>query len=436
MVSYGYNSSDNIKTSVLNGEVGEASKAETAAVPDRGLYNNIPYCNPKFSNKLAEGGEDTVVLSAYVRWSKESWDYLELALDNAKDGAQADGDNVVFCNGNTFEVQAGGRRSGEHGPFYTWILKTGGVSFCLSRNQQPKGEMPNVLIDMGSMFLMGCGGLRSGWAIARSMIEGFGGEIEQVKVSRVDMCVDLPNIDIRELCLRFQCGFYVSRGRDCAQYSKGVKPTGFTVGSSGMMVRVYDKILETRNQAEKRNFLIEARWGGVLPECASRVEFQLRSGDLRKRGIRTLEDYFDKCVSLADYCTTEWFRMTDDENDHKHGDRLGNWDVWDFVIASFHKWTSDSGGNCEISRVKTPKGDKTKLINQAVGCLITAGVIDGNTFKNDADFVKFCGWMIGNAVRKTSDRYTRALKRYITYQASMPVNIHYPTKKGVVCNGC
>jgi triphosphoribosyl-dephospho-CoA synthetase len=128
--------------------------------------------------------------------------------------------------------------------------------------------------------------------IVKSAIAELGGVIRGIKISRVDLCADLANVRVERFQSVFENGGYVCRARrrsnfeirdansdSEAEFSSnqdGHRKTGITLGKSGIIARVYDKLREARFNEDKMILLQQNRWGGEIPESATRVEFELK----------------------------------------------------------------------------------------------------------------------------------------------------------------
>ncbi|MEN6306916.1 MAG: hypothetical protein ABFD91_04100 [Anaerohalosphaeraceae bacterium] len=406
------------------------------SIPRGVCPNNIPPSNPKTTPiiglngiKKRLGSEDRVVLSLYVNWgSDEAWNSIEEYLDACKEAAQ-NGDivNDHFTRKEqafdfNFEVHPNGKKTGGRvGPLYAWRMDSGGVRLAIARTRTPKKEMPNVIVDCGSLFLMCNGGIRGGWEIVRAMIHALGGEILEVKVSRVDLCVDLVGWDINEITKDFFLRKYVSRARLNSMYRNGWNYTGFSCGK-GMVFRLYDKLEETERQPEKRQVLIAERWGGTLPDEAIRAEFQVDRQTLKERGIDTLDDYIEKAYSLSKYLCKEWFRMTDDVPEVGHQERSITSEFWELVSAAFLSWTKELTENPkQIERRVKTEADPSALARQSVGCITSIAACTGIQFESEAQLRRYIFSHVDAAVSERLDVLGQLMKKKArVYNSKVP----------------
>jgi hypothetical protein len=360
-----------------------------------------------------------------VEWDKEGWDVLELALDEAKERAQranSEADSCISSGGNIFAVDPHGHKSASGGPMYSWGLKCGGVSISVSRSQKYSGDCPNVFVNIGSVFLMAMGGLDNAWPVVRSMVEGFGGKIDVVKMTRVDVCVDMPGVSVVEFVEPFLQNRFVSRAHKSSFHKDGKRYTGFSIGTD-IMLRVYDKLEEVSKKSEtgKLDVLVNEVWG-YLPEHATRVEFQVRSEKLRTFGIVTLEDYFDKRARLCSYLSGQWFRLTEEVPDSSNQANFECTQLWKYVWHYFMEWSCPYGGKPEpIKRVRTIRSDPEQMLKQAVGCLTSVAAMSGSYVMTAGELKKLCGRYILEVLKEEPDIYGKFESKRVRYQSRVPV---------------
>jgi hypothetical protein len=377
------------------------------------LSTNRP---PAFSHREIIGSEDTAVLSLYVHWEENIFKAITEYFDELKEAAQNGNHDKDFLElgGKTYLFSPTGHKSGTGtGPMYRWKMECEGVKISIGNHHIPKKEIPNVIVHVGSLFLMKNGGLLGSWSDIKEMIETFYGKIEIVKISRVDGCVDLVDIDVTEYVSRFESNCYISKSRKGGVFNDGKRKTGFKLGT-GKQIRIYDKRLEVEHQPEKQIILVETRWGGRLPQYATRVEFQIGAEDLRDLGIQTLEDYKKKRHSLYEYFTHDWFRMTDQSPKDNHHSRLETASVWKRVQNAFNEWTGSKIDNLKFRKDTFP--DNEQLGKQAIGCVSSSIALkdiefdDLETFKYHliGEFTRFVKSIdVKHALAKTDHKRRR-----------------------------
>ena len=363
-------------------------------VPQRGVLSTnrppaISHSNPVQKLCLPLGSEDTVTLSLYVHWDEATFNALADYFNEMKTAAQT-GDHEkdhLACENRTYLFSPTGYKSGTGaGPMYRWKFECEGVRISISNQHEPQKDIPNVIVNIGSLFLMKNNGLLNSWPLVKAMIEVWFCRIETVKISRIDGCVDLPDVDVTEYVTRFENNCFVSRAKKGGIFQHGKRKTGFKLGSS-KQIRIYDKLLEVQTQPEKMMILIQTRWGKRLPQCATRVEYQIGSEDLRKLGIVTLDDYEKKRYSLFEYLTHDWFRMTDTEPKDNNHRRIETSKLWGIVQKGFSQWT---GKQLEALKFRVDQiPDYNQLSKQAIGCISSIAALKDIEFDDTESLVHY-----------------------------------------------
>lgn len=116
-------------------------------------------------------------------------------------------------------------------------------------------------------------------------------------ISRIDYCFDysLPEIDFDEDC-------FVSRSNKDSKHREDGKAQTFTFGKGDVVLRVYDKVAEIKQQSDKAWFFV--LWGGV-DQDVWRIEWQVRKDILLRYGIKTFNDLYKKLGDLLKYLSEE-----------------------------------------------------------------------------------------------------------------------------------
>ena len=111
-------------------------------------------------------------------------------------------------------------------------------------------------------------------------------------MSRVDFCFDykLPEIDFNE-------DNFVSYSKKDSKHREGGAVQTFTLGKGDVVLRVYDKIAEIRQQSDKVWFF--ALWG--VESDVWRIEWQIRKPILKVFGISTFDELQEKQGGLLYY---------------------------------------------------------------------------------------------------------------------------------------
>ena len=289
-------------------------------------------------------------------------------------------------------AKAGSKRSKA---YFRWQLQSAtGFILQLMNRASYKGTMPNGKLVATSLVLMRLG-IEEVVRQAFDALDALGADVVQNKISRVDVCCDLPDRKVEPLKTAFDAGHYVSRGKmsdehgvltefrdsDMSVYRIGSEVTSFNLGRCDVRMRVYEKVKECRHDIVKLQTLIDHRWG-VFPDRAIRVEFQLRREKLKKLGVDSCEDWLAKRASVVHYLTHDWFRLTDGPVDQKHPDRTPILAVWQEVQGCMASWTG-GGPLLELEPIPSQLMPPDHYLKSIVGSLIslfakTGVVIDNN----------------------------------------------------------
>lgn len=325
---------------------------------------------------LEKGGEDTLHLALNVWW-KDDYEGLMRALEEGKLEAQERRRPVerTFRGCKLCINRQGKKTGGGRGRFYRYLIHAYGLTLLLTDEPRGVEQSPNVLVEVPSINLMLCGGAGNAFSDLRRLLEQLGGYILLDKISRVDLCVDLPGVDTTHFRHLHEAGRLVTRSSFCAFYTEHRKLQGITYGKGTISLRIYDKLLELsgrKHDAFKYALLCQRRWAGS-PSAATRVEFQLRREMLTSAGISSMGDYFRKRAELARYLTHEWFRFTVEppDRDNNNTARTATHPLWEQVQEGFAAWTGEAPES--IRRIhKPPHPDPIRLAQQARGALLSA----------------------------------------------------------------
>jgi hypothetical protein len=334
------------------------------------------------------GGEDTVHL--WITGLTKAWPLVYDRLLLAKQRVQMGGDQVE---------EFGGR---------LWIMRTSGMGkgaghcpFSLQGDGVVVGFRENAMkLEFHSTHLTEFGGLVGAWSAIQPWIDSVF-DIDAVKLTRVDLCVDLVGIPVDHFVHRQISGAYVCRAKRRSNYA-GVAnvglayethsvgnslsgstisqidadATGFVLGRN-LRLRIYDKVLECKHDNHKTNVMVKARWG-CRPTTATRVEFQVRSDILRTfeldgHAINDLYVYFEHRGALWRYLTREWFVMLEKKGtgkNHRKG-KIRTDEKWR-IVQEVGDRVYGASPEVTLNRVDTGVPDVDDLIRQALGCLLSA----------------------------------------------------------------
>lgn len=325
-----------------------------------------PYNMPPTTSNC--GGFDTLAISIMGRLStvyKEStWQQIHRAQDCARKGDEEHACIELPGGRRAIVARHGIGKGAGHLPFK---VDCEGVVIGLAGPMTGEGTRV-AAVELGSEILMEKGH-NEAWELARLILEDLGIIEESNVVSRADICVDLPGVKHEELTDLFTRRWRVTRARDWGVYGKGLKGTGFHIGKSNAMLRVYDKREESKRYEGTSKFvtLRDRRWGGVVPPNATRVEFEMKRDLLRRHDIDSIEQLFDLVSDVALWLTSDWFRLTatDPDASNCNQSKVEDAKIWEDVKRRFEAWTGQL--TYRLQRRKTPTPDPEALCAQMVG---------------------------------------------------------------------
>lgn len=379
----------------------QASGSLRAAEPgdSAGHRNSMPPSIP-----ICFGGEDWVTLSLYLRHRSfselvERLDKHRLAAEHHHQG----GDELTLADQQFLMLPLGAKASSKRSKaYFRWQLQSATrFTLQLMNRESCEGTMPNAKMVATSLVLMRLG-VDEVVRQAFAALEALGADVVRNKVSRVDVCCDLPDRKVEPLKLAFDAEHYVSRGKmsdehgaltefrdsDMSVYRVGSEVTSFNLGRCDARMRVYEKVKECKHDIVKLQTLIDCRWG-VFPYWAIRVEFQLRRAKLKALGVDSFADWMANRATIVHYLTHDWFRLTDGPVDHKHPDRTPTLPVWQEVQGGMASWTG-GGHLLELGPIPSQPMPPDHYVKSIVGSLKslfakTGTVIDSNeTFWHEA----------------------------------------------------
>lgn len=256
-------------------------------------------------------------------------------------------------------------------------------------------ERPNLFVSIpGSVCLQV--GAEAMWQQIRALIRCLGGELreEDCDIRRGDVCQDIPGHDLGEWyklvdddCVVTRCAEYGTRkaGRN--------KRSGFNFGHRDRAAgRVYDKVLELESKDEVyREAMRQRRYGGVMPEHATRVEYELRTEWFREHGIKTVRQFFTELPAIVAKLTRErhpFFRITEaavDRAGHNQK-RAGTDPAWAAMCERFVRLAGERRPEL-VRRLERQTICQRRAVQQAVGVLTSAACAIGIYGDRPADLI-------------------------------------------------
>jgi hypothetical protein len=270
-----------------------------------------------------------------------------------------------------------------------WRFEYRGIEFLVRDKQTWMGNMPNVQVRISGEVCLMMEAFRA-YDVALALVEYLGGRVDKNKVGRVDLCLDMPDVPVREFAEAFLSGAYVTRAT-----SKGWdESNGITVrlGSSPLKVRIYDKRAEllAKDKCDRIYAMEKYRWGDRIPEHATRVEFEVRREALKSRGIDTVEDYRAKRGDLAGYLVKSWIRFMDKPVDraNRNQNRARVSALWRVVQDGFEKAYGAPTGQ-SLEPLEKGEVNVRQLWRQVYGLVVKASGQQGVSLNDHAAMLQY-----------------------------------------------
>ncbi len=324
--------------------------------------------NTGVTNRQSAGGIDCLEVSCYGFFHPANWNDLRPRLDKARSAAESGGAEYAFVTtdaGDRLEVSAMGVR---HGIYCRFKLEWNGCVIAIVDNPAPSTHRLSVHVRIGSLRLMEVGH-KEAWASLCDVLSQLGFVLGETVVGRVDLCTDHAGESMQQIALAEHESRMICRARKKSLHKNSERLETYTVGAGAVRLRIYDKVVECRNDPVKQAIVAENRWG-VLPTEAIRVEFQLRNKALKRFfAVRSVEELFANLGTIAKWCTSDWFRITAATFDRKNRNhiRAATAGFWEMVQSAFLSWTgAELPRKCGRRRFLP---DFTQLAQQAVGCV-------------------------------------------------------------------
>jgi hypothetical protein len=246
---------------------------------------------------------------------------------------------------------------------FEWLLISNDFALKIGKWATSKTR-PNIMAEIRSEMLWRLGAEES-CSFISNIISEMGFEINIIKPSRVDLCVDVLfprpawNKDLIDYAVTkaFERVFYMQK----AHQLKGI-----SIGKGDMTARMYDKALEIKQQSNKV-WMFDI-WG--IPKIPKnkvmlRIEFQMRREILNEIKVNTLIDLFEKQPNIWVYCTKKWLTFKDNIGAHRDKRKTMPW--WIVIQDGYEK----AQGAHPAIREHIMKADMERLTCQAFGILIS-----------------------------------------------------------------
>lgn len=294
---------------------------------------------------IETGGLDALEVTIYATLTEKREALCRQLAEQRLLSQEERGKGVIKVLGATFEVSPRGFRWGNVSMEY--VLESDGIQIALAKLGTDK-NLAQAKVEIRSFRLMR-DGHRAAWKAAVALLNELGMVYNEGKISRADICVDLPDVDVKQFMDAFYEKRIVTRANDLTpKYSgpAGEVPTGLSGGNrQTIAIRIYDKKyhlrkVERESQAKlKCEILHHRRWGGKIPRKATRIEYQIRRKWLQGlfTNCLTVEGFFECLPAIQEYLTTKYFRIVDDAGYRKSQNitKAKTSELWSYVQWCF-----------------------------------------------------------------------------------------------------
>ena len=349
--------------------------------------NGFPGC-------LVSGGLDWFEWSSSVRWRPERFHKVAETFEKVKATCQEERRPFEWVSvDGVADVRLGRtgiNRGGDRGHYFDFKLNLCGVQMALANRPTPSKEHPNVWVKMTGRdcLLLGAG---EAYGLVHAFLEMLDGKVIGEKLSRVDLCLDLANLDVCALQEPVERGQFVTLAGSVHPHTDVLNETktGFSAGKRPMHLTVYDKVAELAKKmsVDYIQAMVERRWGGTMPEKATRVEFQCSREWLRNQGVDSPTSFFRLQGTLAEKLAEQWFRLTDRPVDRKNKNqgRAETHPLWVAIQEAFQVVYGEPAG--ELRPIERAKIQPIRLLKMARGCLRSALLQMGKRCQDYGEFV-------------------------------------------------
>lgn len=261
-------------------------------------------------------GFDSLDIGLFVEWG-DDWATVLKSLYASKEQAQKIGEILrEISPGRSCVILPGGK-----GDNYAFHLHFPEYHLFIAKTEK-FSTSPNVYLSIKAEAMWGKG-FTSALDIVSADLRSFGGRIDDILPSRLDICADYRISP--ELTLPFLEKHAVCRSRDVRPIIKGgiLETCYFGSPAAPIRLRIYNKGKEVLKKGDKLWFL--DLWGVEDPQDIWRIEFQLRRPALKQFKINDVHDLWKRAGGLWSYLTNDWFSLRFHDNDRQDRRSIHTW---------------------------------------------------------------------------------------------------------------
>jgi hypothetical protein len=282
----------------------EANDLSMASSVTRHTQITNPVSEPTILKQLIFG-IDSLDFGVLVLWNEEDWKNDVANFEHGK-ACSMNGTKFIDPNFGFLHCPSG------KPPLYPWHIKCPGFDAYFQNAIGPSQSTPNVFISLRSEAIWTTG-IMELFEKVESMIQMLGGDIQEIKINRVDLSVDL--LLENPITLDFLMKYRVPSDVKHSHHMKGNELETFYHGSpkADVKVRIYDK---TKEILESHKMWFHDVWKCEATENVWRIEYQIRRKFLHSNKINTFEELLEKVADIWAYVTekTLSLRLHDDSN--------------------------------------------------------------------------------------------------------------------------
>jgi hypothetical protein len=288
---------------------------------------------------------DWLELAGCVEWDNSREDRffrLEQVMQAAREAKR---EQPYALAGHSLNVFGAGMGTGRQARL-PYRVEWAGVTLGFADRPAPRRNLNNVYIKIPGRACLLLGALQARDA-GHAMIADLGGKLMDEWIRRIDLCLDVTDLDLREeLFPAFLEERFITTAVNWNPWMGKGGPTGFSVGrGSRASLNVYDKRFDAFNrQTEDYQLaMIDRRWGGRIPDAATRVEYEIRKSWLDEYGYRdadtVLRDLGSIVWKLCGADSRTLFRMTSEmvDREGKHQSRAESMPLWAWLMSEMVK---------------------------------------------------------------------------------------------------
>ncbi len=246
-----------------------------------------------------------------------------------------------------------------------------------------------------------------------------GAMVKEVKLSRVDMCVDL--LLPKSLWTPDLIEHRVTHSRKLETHGPASDISGYTIGKGGpFSARLYDKPREIVEKSKKTWMYDIWKIDSVPENClVIRVEFQLRREAIKELGMNTVWSFVNYPRNAWAYCCREWLWFVVDKNVHPRHQK--DMPFWLTVQNGFLRGQDER----PMLRAKMVNVKRKQLAQQLMGQLTSLISIDTKQrmpcirLAEHLDVVTECAELLGmndddvtHRVRRKQGKYLKAVEKF------------------------